>query len=621
MPNWKRVAELRVAICDVRRALACMLEELENWRRRPSTSCGLARMDDEISAWLVALVAEAAQMQDAVLGCLNDQSVRTEEGEQVSSGWALAAAAALVEWRQTLEFSGQDLVVPIGEVVRDSEDEAAVQTGAGVGDLHSAARRRDAIPDAEAETRVVAGLSRNAALMRRRLERRGLEALADGRVVGPKLSAKACALTVAKLLAFLLLKAAMISGVGAAQVVTLWWAVGWGEGAEGRYARAVCTATAQYGITFAIFYATMLFQITKSKTAATALHALSLLVPSILPLVVWAAYFRLGGEALSANAYAVAATFGLSTVVGVTLLGYHVGSTIQHLPVVEASRNAVVALHAIAAPDSAGAAPPRARRSSRKAVVAAAKGSLPGLLVVVAAMVYVFGIFAVYRAAPTSWLKTIVYSIALGTKISGNKAQLWLMHRMPHLQPSTADRSAFCYELLTALLCRVLVMSMPDVNTAALLSVASSLVEVSHRLHFLVRYLSDGMRLETNDERTAWRERGFWRTLDGNNDNVIEYATTAVSALMLYLLPQLGVFQFATSDNEASDAGRLMTLVALNVLPELLIDGFCLWTETIGGLGPMHVQYWRSMSPLQVLVKACMCYGTTAFVMAACLSM
>ena len=166
-------------------------------------------------------------------------------------------------------------------------------------------------------------------------------------------------------------------------------------------------------------------------------------------------------------------------------------------------------------------------------------------------MVHVFGIFAAYRAAATSWLKTIVYCIALGAKISGNKAQLWLMHRMPHLQPCTADQCAFCYELLTALLCRVLVMSMPDVNTAALLSVASSLVEVSSRLHFLVRYLVDGMRLVTDEESTAWRERGFWRTLDGNNDNVIEYATTAVSALILYLLPQLGVFQFATSDASA----------------------------------------------------------------------
>jgi hypothetical protein len=158
MPNWNRVAELRVAICDVRHALACMREELENWKRHPGTSRRLAQMDDPMSAELVALVAEVAHMQGAVLGCLNEQSVRTEEGEQTSSGLAAAtaaaaAAAAPVECRLTLEFSDKDLVVSIGEVVRDSADEAAVDTGAGVGDLHSAARRRDAVPDAEAETR------------------------------------------------------------------------------------------------------------------------------------------------------------------------------------------------------------------------------------------------------------------------------------------------------------------------------------------------------------------------------------------------------------------------------------------------------------------------------------
>jgi hypothetical protein len=93
-----------------------------------------------------------------------------------------------------------------------------------------------------------------------------------------------------------------------------------------------------------------------------------------------------------------------------------------------------------------------------------------------------------------------------------------------------------------------------------------------------------------------------------------------VSALTLYLLPQLGTFQFATSEESASDAGRLLTLVAINVLPEVFVDGFCLWTETLAGLGPMHLHYWRSMSPLTVLVKAGVCYAVTAFVLGACVS-
>jgi hypothetical protein len=302
------------------------------------------------------------------------------------------------------------------------------------------------------------------------------------------------------------------------------------------------------------------------------------------------------------------------------LVGLHIGSTIRRMPVNEASRNAVIALHAVAAPDSAGNTPPHAVWSRRRAAITAAKTALPSLFAVAAGCTYVFGIFATYRAASTTWLKTIIFFVALGNKVLGNKAQLWLMHRMPHMQRATADQMAFFYEYMMALLCRVLVMSIPDLELAKLLSVVNSLIEVSGRLHFLVRYLVDGMRLVTDEERTAWRERGFWRSLDGNNDNVIEYATTVVSALTLYLLPQLGTFQFATSEESASDAGRLLTLVAINVLPEMFVDGFCLWTEALAGLGQTHLHYWRSMSLLTVLIKGSICYAVTAFVLAACVS-
>ncbi len=95
--------------------------------------------------------------------------------------------------------------------------------------------------------------------------------------------------------------------------------------------------------------------------------------------------------------------------------------------------------------------------------------------------------------------------------------------------------------------------------------------------------------------------------------------TTIVGALLLYLLPSLGTFQFATNEASASDPERLLMLVAINVLPELLIDSFCILTETEAGLGRVHLHYWRTMSPLTVLVKAAFCFGSTAFVLAACL--
>jgi hypothetical protein len=99
----------------------------------------------------------------------------------------------------------------------------------------------------------------------------------------------------------------------------------------------------------------------------------------------------------------------------------------------------------------------------------------------------------------------------------------------------------------------------------------------------------------------------------------VEYVTTIVGALVLYLLSSLGTFEFATTDASASDAERLLLLVAVNVLPEVLIDSGCILTETEAGLGPMHLHYWRTMSPLTVLVKAAMCLCVTAVVLAACL--
>jgi hypothetical protein len=94
------------------------------------------------------------------------------------------------------------------------------------------------------------------------------------------------------------------------------------------------------------------------------------------------------------------------------------------------------------------------------------------------------------------------------------------MQRLPNMEIAFADDAAFFGEYTTALLCRVLVLSMPDLNTAQLLSVTNSLIELGVRNLFLVKHLVAGMRLEADDDRTKWGMRGLWRTMDGNNDNV-----------------------------------------------------------------------------------------------------
>jgi hypothetical protein len=287
---------------------------------------------------------------------------------------------------------------------------------------------------------------------------------------------------------------------------------------EARYARAVCALAGLFAIGLYFFAAGMLLSATDSWSRGTAVRALSLAVPATLPLVVWAAYFQLGGAAQSASAYAVVSTVVLSTTATTLLCGLHVGLTFRAMPANEASRNAQAALHGIADFGGSSAVAP-AEWSWRKATVGAIKGSLPALFAIAIGAVYIFGIFAAYRQAEWSGLKTGIYIVAVGLKIVGNKAQLWLMQRMPQLAKGTADQFCFLYEFATALLVRVLVLSMPDIGTAQLLSMANSVVEVKVRSHFLVKHLVAGTRLETDEERTVWKERGMWRVLDGNNDN------------------------------------------------------------------------------------------------------
>ena len=100
-----------------------------------------------------------------------------------------------------------------------------------------------------------------------------------------------------------------------------------------------------------------------------------------------------------------------------------------------------------------------------------------------------------------------------------------------------ADSCRIC-RYMTALMGRVLVLSIPDLHAAQLLSLAHSAIEILVRSHFLAKHLAEGTRLDSaSEERREWKTRGFWRVLDGNNDNVIEYLTTVVGALILYLLP------------------------------------------------------------------------------------
>jgi hypothetical protein len=449
-------------------------QEKAKWVGGPSSSDGGPHVDEDVNAALVKLILQLAEVQDVALGWLNEQTMSIGETQ---SAWKATLDDAL-NAVHAARSDGTATVLPIGEVDEDPGD--ALELGGADIDASPLPppqrARRPALSAVETELRLIAGLSLDAATQRRELDMVGLV------TVTAQPTIRAIATTVVQAMGFLLLKAMVIGGVASTLVGALWWAVGEGVAAEARHMRAACALAGLFAIGSFFAGVGMLISVTRSRSRGTALRALSLAVPAMLPLAVWAAFFQLGGAAQSVSAYAFTSTLVLAYLVAALLVSVHVGATMRAVPINEASRRARAALHGIANFSSPGAEPVLAW-SWRKAALGTVNTALPALFVIAIGAVYIFGVFAAYRKATESWLKTIVFTIALGIKIVGNKGQLELLQRMPHLPPAVADQFSFLYEFTTALLSRVLVLSIPDIGTAQLLSMANSVVEVKVRSH------------------------------------------------------------------------------------------------------------------------------------------
>ncbi len=135
--------------------------------------------DDATSAGLVRLMVENCKIEVAALEMLNEQTVRTEAGEELPSEWAVAALHALSDiggFRPALPEL--DPVVPVedGNDSDEAEDDAQIAgAGAAVAASGWSRARRAAVREALVELGVMAKLSRNAE------ERRVLDDGAVGR--------------------------------------------------------------------------------------------------------------------------------------------------------------------------------------------------------------------------------------------------------------------------------------------------------------------------------------------------------------------------------------------------------------------------------------------------------
>ncbi len=97
------------ALCEAPIAIADLGAAIGHWRQGPSSSHGAARLDARLDAATSATLAarcgsgSLSSLHEVVLGCLNDQTTRTQGGD--GEGVIVWAAVAPDGWRN----AGKDM--------------------------------------------------------------------------------------------------------------------------------------------------------------------------------------------------------------------------------------------------------------------------------------------------------------------------------------------------------------------------------------------------------------------------------------------------------------------------------------------------------------------------------
>ncbi|GMI30792.1 hypothetical protein TeGR_g4882 [Tetraparma gracilis] len=196
------------------------------------------------------------------------------------------------------------------------------------------------------------------------------------------------------------------------------------------------------------------------------------------------------------------------------------------------------------------------------------------------------------------------------------------------------DQQLYGYEYATALIVRILQLSLPDENSAMLMGLAGAVVEVGTRIFFYMLFLKKGLAnpLMTDDEKKKYAKRGKLRVQDASNDMVVEYMSSIVAGLFMIHLAPTGVFSFATTAEISSST--IIKLCAFQIVPELFLDFYVTFMEIYGGLKDLHVSYWKGGTggnkdskywvymigdlPKATLMKMVLTWFITAFVLATC---
>jgi hypothetical protein len=100
-----------------------------------------------------------------------------------------------------------------------------------------------------------------------------------------------------------------------------------------------------------------------------------------------------------------------------------------------------------------------------------------------------------------------------------------LLGLLGNLPAWASDTNLYAYEYSTALIVRILQLSLPDENTAMLIGLAGAVVEVGTRIFFYMLFLKKGLANPrmTDEEKKKYAQRGKMRVQDASNDMVVEY--------------------------------------------------------------------------------------------------
>ena len=160
-----------------------------------------------------------------------------------------------------------------------------------------------------------------------------------------------------------------------------------------------------------------------------------------------------------------------------------------------------------------------------------------------------------------------------------------------------ADMMLYLNEFSTALLCRLLQLSMPNEDIAIIVSLVSGNLEVCVRVFYFLMFLNAGMKdVEWDDEEGvyAYTMRAKFRVADAANDMMVEYHSAISAAMCIVDLQGTGAFSFATDTQ--IPAATIYKLVVIQIAPELFFDFFVTFCEIYGGLALVHNAHWNPMT-------------------------